>query len=96
MSILFYLTLFVFIFLSILTIFVILMQESKSSGLGSAFGSDASGSLFGTSTADILKKFTAYLAAFFMISCLVLSLWTSSLARKNNSTAPTQIEEVQN
>ncbi|OGN66823.1 MAG: preprotein translocase subunit SecG [Chlamydiae bacterium RIFCSPLOWO2_01_FULL_28_7] len=96
MSVLFYLMLSLFIFLCVLTVFVILMQESKSSGLGASFGSDASSSLFGTSTADVLKKFTAYLAGFFMISCIILSLWTQALGRKTTKSIPTQIEEVQN
>ncbi|NGX62746.1 MAG: Protein-export membrane protein SecG [Candidatus Anoxychlamydiales bacterium] len=95
MSFLFYLFLFLFLFLCVLIILVIMSQESKSMGLGSAFGGDASSSLFGTSTADVLKKFTAYLIAFFMISCIVLSIWSSTLARSKETKIPTVIEEVQ-
>ena len=57
------------------------MQESKSTGLGASFGGDVSDSLFGTSTADVLKKFTAWLAAIFLASCVLLSLWTAALGR---------------
>lgn len=71
------------------------MQESKSFGLGASFGGDSSSSLFGTSTADVLKKFTAWLAAIFLGSCIVLSLWTSSIGRMQKKQASTQIEEVQ-
>jgi len=95
MSFLFYLFLFLFLFLCVVTILVIMSQESKSMGLGAAFGGDASSSLFGTSTADVLKKFTAYLITFFMISCVVLSLWTSALGRAQVKEVPTMIEEVQ-
>lgn len=95
MSFLFYLFLFLFLFLCFLTILVIMSQESKSMGLGAAFGGDASGSLFGTSTADVLKKITAYLIGIFMISCVVLSLWTSTLGRAKVKEVPTMIEEVE-
>lgn len=94
MSFIFYLLIFSFLFLCSLTMLVILMQESKSMGLGSSFGGDASSSLFGTATADVLKKFTAYLVVVFMVSCIFLSFWTSALARKATK-APTVIEEVQ-
>ena len=84
-----------FIILCLLLCFVILIQESKSSGLGVALGGgDASDSVFGTSTADVLKKFTAYLAAIFMISCLLLTVWTQSLGRsKMESFSDLEIEE---
>jgi preprotein translocase subunit SecG len=67
---------------------VIMMQESKSSGLGASFGGDTSDSVFGTSTADVLKKFTAWLAFIFLISCIILSLWTSAMGRSKVSNAP--------
>ena len=95
MTFLYYLFLFLFMFLCVITILVILSQESKSMGLGAAFGGDASSSLFGTSTADVLKKFTCYLITIFMISCVVLSLWSSALGRTKEKAIPTVIEEVQ-
>lgn len=95
MSFLFYLFLFLFLFLCVLLILVIMSQESKSMGLGAAFGGDASTSLFGTSTADVLKKFTSYLIVIFMISCIVLSLWSGALVRSKEKALPTTIEEVQ-
>jgi preprotein translocase subunit SecG len=94
MSFLFYLFLFSFLILCFLMILVILAQESKSMGLGAAFGGDASNSLFGTSTADVLKKFTAYLIAIFMISCIILSLWSGALGRSKERSVPTVIEEA--
>lgn len=48
-------------------------------GLGASFGGDAGTSLFGTSTAAIVKKITAWLAFIFFVGCIVLSLWTSAL-----------------
>jgi preprotein translocase subunit SecG len=82
MTILFYIFLFLFILLSVILCFVILIQEAKSLGLGASFGGDTSDSLFGTSTAEVLKKFTAILSGAFLIGCLLLSLWSSSLGRK--------------
>jgi len=95
MTFLYYLFIFLFIFVCFLLSFVILIQESKSLGLGASFGGDSSDSLFGTSTADVLKKFTAYLAVIFMIACIVLSLWTSTLGRTKMTKLPTSIEETQ-
>lgn len=94
MTAFFYVTLFLFIGLCALLCFVILIQESKSLGLGASFGGDAGDSLFGTSTAAVLKKFTAYLAGIFLIVCLVLSLWTSSIGRTKKAPLDVSIEEV--
>lgn len=77
-----------FILISIVLCFVILIQESKSSGLGASFGGDTSGSLFGTSTADVLKKFTGWLAVVFFVACVLLSFWTSSMARSQTTPNP--------
>lgn len=94
MSFIFYFTLFLFLVLCCILIFTILIQESKSMGLGASFGGDSGNSLFGTSTADVLKKFTAYMIAIFMITCVVISFWTSALGRAHNR-APSVIEEVE-
>jgi preprotein translocase subunit SecG len=81
MSFLYYFLLFLFLFVCTILCFVILLQDSKSMGLGASFGGDAGDALFGTSTAFVLKKFTAYLAVIFMGGCLILSLWTASIGR---------------
>lgn len=83
MTTLFYIFLFMFVLLSTLLCFVILIQEAKSLGLGASFGGDNSDSLFGTSTAEVLKKFTAYLSGVFLIGCLLLSLLSASLGRRH-------------
>ena len=93
MSFMFYFFLLLFLFLCVLLSFIILVQDSKSMGLGASFGGDSSDSMFGTSTAEVLKKFTSYLVIIFMASCVFLSLWTSALGRKQ---APkVVIEEVE-
>jgi preprotein translocase subunit SecG len=94
MTILFYIFLFLFLLVCACLCFVILIQEAKSLGLGASFGGDNSDSLFGTSTADVLKRFTAYLSGIFLISCFILSLWSSALGRKTSPfVAPVEIEQ---
>lgn len=90
---LYFTTIFFFMLLCVVLCFVILIQESKSTGLGASFGGDAGDSLFGTSTADVLKKITAWLAAIFLVSCIILSVWTSSLGRSRVNTQ--MINEVE-
>jgi preprotein translocase subunit SecG len=86
---LYFMAIALFILLCIVLCFVILIQESKATGLGSSFGGAASESIFGTSTADVLKKFTAWLAAIFLISCIILSFWTTAMGRSKQAAAPT-------
>lgn len=81
MTILYYIAIFLFLILSALLCFVILIQESKTTGLGASFGGDAGESLFGTSTADVLKSFTGWLAAIFLASCVLLSIATAAMGR---------------
>jgi preprotein translocase subunit SecG len=85
-SFLYFTAIFFFMLLCILTCFIVMIQESKSTGLGASFGGDASESIFGTSTADVLKQFTAWLGVIFLASCLILSLWTSAMGRSSTST----------
>jgi preprotein translocase subunit SecG len=87
MAVIYYLSIVLFLILCALLCFVILIQESKSTGLGASFGGESSDSLFGTSTADVLKQFTAWLAAIFLTSCLILSLWTQGMARTKEQAA---------
>ncbi len=77
----YYICLFIFLFLSLILSVVILMQESKSMGLGSSFGVDSGDSLFGVSTPSVLKKFTAWLSCIFCCGCIFLSFWTTSIVR---------------
>jgi preprotein translocase subunit SecG len=95
MTAVYYLVLVLFLLLSGILCLIILVQESKSLGLGASFGGDAGESLFGTSTATVLKKFTAYLASAFMIACVFLSLWSASMGSPKK-TQPTTIEETEN
>jgi len=81
MTALYYLLIFLFLFVSIILCFAILIQESKSTGLGASFGGDSGDSLFGASTPEILKKITAWLSVIFLSGCVLLSIWTGALGR---------------
>lgn len=95
MTFLYFFTIILFIFLCALLCGVILMQESKSSGLGSSFGGEARESLFGTATADVLKKFTAWLAFIFLLACVLLSLWTNAMGRTTNNAPAFSVEQIE-
>lgn len=57
---------------------LVLIQHGKGADVGAAFGSGSAGSLFGSSgSANFLSRSTAFLAALFFITSLVLS-WLSS------------------
>ena len=89
---LYYVCIALFLTLCFLLCAVVLVQESKSLGLGASFGGDPGDSVFGTSTAQVLKKFTAVLAAIFAISCVLLSIWTNQMG-PTASPLPTMLEE---
>lgn len=95
MTFLFYTSLFFFMILCGVLCLTILVQESKSLGLGASFGGDPGDSLFGTSTADVLKKFTAWIAVVFMFACILLSLWSASIGNKRTKPLPQTIEEIE-
>jgi len=93
MSFLYFFAIFFFILVSVVLCFVILIQESKGGGLGASFGGDSGDSMFGTATADVLKKFTGWLAFIFLTSCVLLSLWTGALARTSASSSSATMTE---
>ena len=95
MGFLFYFSLVVFLLLSVVLCFSILIQESKSLGLGASFGGDSGDSLFGTSTADVLKKFTAWLGICFLVSCILLSIWSEGDSINKMNSIPYTMEEVE-
>jgi preprotein translocase subunit SecG len=60
---------------------LVLLQHGKGADMGAAFGSGASGSLFGASgSANFLSRTTAILAAVFFLTSLGLSYMASSRA----------------
>jgi preprotein translocase subunit SecG len=56
----------------------VLLQHGKGADMGAAFGSGASGSLFGaTGSANFLSRMTAALAAVFFVSTLALAFFAN-------------------
>ena len=65
---------------------LVLMQHGKGADMGAAFGSGASGSLFGASgSANFLSRTTGVLAALFFITSLTLSHLASSRPKAGGS-----------
>jgi len=93
MGVLFYLSLTLFLLVCVILCLSILVQESKSLGLGASFGGDPGESLFGTSTADVLKKFTAWVGVCFLVGCVFLSIWSESTSKRQVQSLPETIEE---
>ena len=74
MNWLFSLVLAVHILVAVAIIGLVLMQHGKGADMGAAFGSGASGSLFGaTGSANFLSRTTAVLAAVFFATSLTLA-----------------------
>lgn len=65
---------------------LILVQHGKGADMGAAFGSGASGSLFGASGgANVLSRATAGLAALFFVTTLVLAYFGNKRAEPASS-----------
>ena len=63
---------------------LVLMQHGKGADMGAAFGSGASGSLFGaTGSANFLSRTTGILAAVFFVTSLTLA-YVASVKPKNS------------
>jgi preprotein translocase subunit SecG len=74
MEILFTITLTVHILVGLGVIGLVLIQHGKGADMGAAFGSGASGSLFGaTGSANFLSRMTAALATAFFITSMTLA-----------------------
>lgn len=65
---------------------LVLVQHGKGADMGAAFGSGASGSLFGsTGSANFLSRSTAVLAAVFFVTSLSLAFIASNKPRTGGS-----------
>ncbi|MDD2663650.1 MAG: preprotein translocase subunit SecG [Dechloromonas sp.] len=83
---LFSLLLTVHILVALAIIGLVLMQHGKGADMGAAFGSGASGSLFGaTGSANFLSRTTGILAAVFFATSLTLAYVASSKPKTTGS-----------
>ena len=86
MNWIFSLLLTIHILVAIAIIGLVLMQHGKGADMGAAFGSGASGSLFGSSgSANFLSRMTGALAAIFFVTSLSLAYFASSKPKTTGS-----------
>lgn len=75
---------------------LVLVQHGKGADMGAAFGSGASGSLFGaTGSANFLSRSTAILAAIFFITTLSLAYIASNKPKTTGSVMDKTVESTQ-
>jgi preprotein translocase subunit SecG len=87
---------------SVLIVFIVLMQRPKQEGLGAAFGGGMTDQMFGAQTTNVLQKGTVYLAVMFFVFSMILSVLTAKSVRSDSDTidamkaapVPAPIEEV--
>jgi preprotein translocase subunit SecG len=84
MDIIFTVTLTLHILVGLGVIGLVLMRHGKGADMGAAFGSGASGSLFGaTGSANFLSRMTAVLATVFFITSLTLAYMANQRPAKS-------------
>ena len=72
---------------------LVLVQHGKGADMGAAFGSGASGSLFGSSgSANFLSRTTAVLAVIFFLTSLSLAYIASNKPRTTGSVMQNAVE----
>jgi preprotein translocase subunit SecG len=74
----------VLVVVSILLVFIVLMQRPKQEGLGASFGGGVTDQMFGAQTTNVLQKFTVYLAVMFFVITLLMQFL---VAKRQNQTA---------
>lgn len=93
MNWLFSLLLTIHILVALAIVGLVLMQHGKGADMGAAFGSGASGSLFGASgSANFLSRTTAILAAIFFATSLMLAYVGSSKPKTSGSLMPDAVQ----
>lgn len=66
------------IFVALILIVLVLIQDSKSGSVGAAFGGGGSNSVFGATGATTLaQKLTRYTAVLFAGTCIALTMYSS-------------------
>jgi preprotein translocase subunit SecG len=90
MDMIFPLLLTLHILVGLAVIGLVLIQHGKGADMGAAFGSGASGSLFGASgSANFLSRTTAVLAAVFFVTSLGLTYMASAKPKASGSVIDT-------
>jgi preprotein translocase subunit SecG len=66
---------------SLVLIFVILLQAGRGGGISETFGASATQSIFGSKTSLFLRRATEVSAVVFILTCLLLGVMTSHRGR---------------
>ncbi len=83
---------FIFVLICIMLMGIILLQSSKSGGMGSAMGGQAINSAFGGYGADkLLVKITSGLAVAFMTLAIIIGMMDNPSSRLDYDKEPTMI-----
>lgn len=69
------------VIVSLILIFVILLQAGRGGGLSETFGGSSTQTIFGTKTSVFLARATAVSAIIYIITCLTLAVMTSHRGR---------------
>lgn len=77
-TLLHYFMIFVQVVVGFMLIGIILLQKSKSQGMGTAFGGGMGESLFGSQVGNVLTKITVVLAFIFLLNSTMLAFMKSS------------------
>jgi preprotein translocase subunit SecG len=85
----------VHVLVAVAVIGLVLMQHGKGADMGAAFGSGASGSLFGaTGSANFLSRTTAVLATAFFLTSLGLAWFSSTHQRAGEIVVNTPVQST--
>ena len=71
----------VHVIVSLVLIFVILLQAGRGGGLSEAFGGSSTQTIFGTKTSLFLRRATEVSAIVYILTCLSLAVMTSHRGR---------------
>lgn len=69
------------VIVSLVLIFVILLQAGRGGGLSESFGGSSTQTIFGTKTSVFLTRATATSAIIYIITCLLLAVMTGHRGR---------------
>jgi preprotein translocase subunit SecG len=90
------LLLFVHVVVCVLLVLVVLLQSGKSADLAGAFGGYGSQSTFGPrGTASMLSKMTTTLAVMFMVTSMLLWMFSGKKARSSSILGGEKIKQEQ-
>ena len=73
------------VLVSLLIVFIVLMQRPKSEGLGAAFGGGMTENLFGAQTSNVLANATRWLGGIFFFLSLLLSILTARQSMQHSA-----------